>query len=119
AYPLRLDIFRVKDKTNGISLQWKPPHGPLQIIPARNLRTERVAPTFVINTPFPADDSSVGYERGVGVSKEWDEATTRAALEVAAYVTKHLDRLSNSKAADTNRTAKVREFCQKFVTTAF
>ena len=97
AYPLRLDIFRFKDKTNGISLLWKPPHGPQQIIPARNLRTQRVAPTFVINTPFPADDSSVGYERGVAVSKEWDEATTRAALEVSAYVIKNLDRLTDSR----------------------
>jgi hypothetical protein len=119
AYPLRLDIFRFKDKTNGISLQWKPPHGPQQIIPARNLRTQRVAPTFVINTPFPADDSSVGYERGVSVSKEWDEATTQAALQVAAYATKNLDRLTDSKASDTNRTAKIQEFCRQFVSTAF
>src|SRR3954469_20712557 len=52
AYPLRLDVFRFKDKTNGISLEWKPPHGPQRVIPAHNLRTQRVAPTFVINTPF-------------------------------------------------------------------
>jgi hypothetical protein len=119
AYPLRVDCFRFKDKTNSISLQWKPPHGPPQVIPARNLRTQRVGPTFVINTPFPADDSSVGYERGVGVSKEWDEATTQAALEAAAYVTKHLNRLSDSKTTDTNRAEKIRYFCQTFVTTAF
>ena len=119
AYPLRLDVFRFKYKTNGISLEWKPPHGPQRVIPAHNLRTQRVSPTFVINTPFPADDSSTGYERGVGVSKEWDEATTQAALEVAAYVAKHLDRLSDSKAADTNRTSKVQGFCRQFVAAAF
>lgn len=119
AYPLRLDCFRFKDKTNGISLSWKPPHGPQQIIPARNLRTQRVGPTFVVETAFPADDSSVGYERGVSISKEWDEATTRAALEVAAYVTKNLDRLTDTKAADTNRVAKVQEFCGRFVANAF
>jgi hypothetical protein len=119
AYPLRLDVFRFKDKTNGISLLWKPPHGPQQVIPARNLRTQRVAPTFVINTPFPADDSSVGYERGVGVSKEWDEATTQAALEVAAYVVKNLDRLADSKGAGTNRTLKIQGFCRRFVSVAF
>jgi hypothetical protein len=116
---LKLDLFKFKDKKSSVVLEWKPPHGPQQIIPARNFRTQRVAPTFVINTPFPADDSSVGYERGVQVSKEWDEATTQAALEVAAYVTKHLDRLTDSKPADTNRTAKVQDFCRKFVTTAF
>jgi hypothetical protein len=119
AYPLKLDIFRFKDKKSSVALEWKPPHGPQQIIPVRNFRTQRVGTTFVINTPFMADDSSVGYERGVLVSKEWDEATTQAALEVAAYVAKHLDRLSDSKPADTNRTAKVQEFCRKFVTTAF
>ena len=119
AYPLKLDIFKFKDKKSSVALEWKPPHGPQQIVPARNLRTQRVAPTFVINTPFPADDSSVGYERGVMVSKEWDEATTRAALEVAAHVAKHLDSLSGSKPADTNRIAKVQDFCRKFVTTAF
>jgi hypothetical protein len=118
-YPLRLDCFRFKDKTNSISLEWKPPHGPQQVIPAHNLRTQRVAPTFVINTAFPADDSSIGYERGTAVSKEWDEATTRAALEVAAYVTKYLDRLSDSKPSDTNRVTKLQEFCAKFVRTAF
>src|SRR5688500_15497476 len=63
--PLPVDCFRFKVQTNSISLQWKPPHCPQQIIPAHNLRTQRVAPTFVINTAFPADDSSVGYERGV------------------------------------------------------
>ncbi|HUS36776.1 MAG TPA: DUF1592 domain-containing protein [Verrucomicrobiae bacterium] len=118
-YPLRLDCFRFKDKTNSISLQWKPPHGPQQVIPGHNLRTQRVAPTFVINTAFPADDSSIGYERGVAVSKEWDEATTRAALEVAAYVTKNLDRLADTKASDTNRTANIQAFAAKFVQTAF
>jgi hypothetical protein len=119
AYPLKLDFFRFKDKTASISLEWKPPHGPQQPIPAYSLRTQRVGPTFVVNAPFPADDSSVGYERGVSVSKEWDEATTRAALEVASYVIKNLDRLSNSKPTETNRTAKAQEFCQRFVTTAF
>src|ERR1044071_349262 len=119
AYPLRLDVFRFKDKTNAISLEWKPPHGPQRVIPAHNLRTQRVSPTFVINTPFPADDSSVGYERGVSVSKERDEATTQAALEVAAYVTKNLHHLSDSKLSDTNRAAKAQKFCADFVEAAF
>ena len=119
AYSLRLECFRYRDKHSAISLMWKPPHGPEQVIPPQNLSTERLGTAFVLKTQFPADDSSVGYERGVAVSKEWDEATTRAALEVAAYVTKNLDRLSDSKVADTNRAAKVEKFCEKFVATAF
>jgi mono/diheme cytochrome c family protein len=119
-YPLRLECNKAaKDQTSAMALMWKPPHGVEQIIPARNLAPARVSPTFVITTPFPADDSSVGYERGVMVSKAWDEATTYAAIEAANYVAKDLDRLSGSKAGDTNRAAKVQAFCAEFVSAAF
>ena len=119
AYPLRLDCFKFKDKTSSISLQWKPPHGLQEPIPARNLSTASVTPTLVTTTKFPPDDSSVGYERGVAVSKAWDEATTQAAIETANHVVKRLDKLSDSKPNDTNRVAKVEAFCREFVTTAF
>jgi hypothetical protein len=118
-YPLRLDMFRFRDKTASIALQWKPPHGVRELIPARNLSPARVSPTLVITTPFPPDDSSVGYERGVMVSKAWDDATTHAAIEAANHVTKHLDRLARSKADDADRAAKVEAFCEEFVATAF
>ena len=118
-YPIRLDHFKFKDKTASISLHWKPPHGVPEPIPARNLSTAGGVPMLVITTPFPPDDSSVGYERGVAVSKAWDEATTQGAIEVANYIVKHLDRLSNSKPTDTNRAAKVESFCGEFATTAF
>src|SRR5207247_5585006 len=118
-YPIRLDLFKFKDKTASISLQWKPPHGAQEPIPVRNLSSATVTPTLVITTPFPPDDSSVGYERGVAVSKAWDEAATQAAIEVANYMVKHLDQLSNSKPTDTNRAAKVEAFCGEFATTAF
>src|SRR5207302_4794664 len=118
-YPLRLDCFKFKDKTASISLQWKPPHGIEEPIPARNLSSASVTPTLVITTKFPPDDSSVGYERGVAVSKSWDEATTQAAIEVANYVVKHLDLLSGSKATDADRAATVQAFCGEFVAAAF
>ena len=118
-YPLRLDYFKFKDKTASISLLWQPPHGAREPIPARNLSPDRVSPTLVVTTPFPPDDSSVGYERGVAVSKAWDEATTYAAIEVANHVIKNLDRFSGSKRIETNRTAKVQKFCSEFVSTAF
>jgi len=120
AYPLRLEFFKAaKDKTASIVLRWKPPHGAVEPIPARSLSTARTTPTFVVTTPFPPDDSSVGYERGVAVSKAWDEATTQAAIETANHVVRHLDRFSRSKASDTNRTARVQAFCEEFVTVAF
>jgi hypothetical protein len=119
AYPLRMDYFRFKEKSALLSLRWKPPHGVEEMIPARDLWPERVTPTFVLTTPFPPDDSSVGYERGMGVSKAWDEATTHAAIEAANYAVKQLDELSHSHPDDTNRLDKVEEFCGELVALAF
>jgi mono/diheme cytochrome c family protein len=99
-YPLQLHLFRFKDKTNSVALLWR-------------------APTFVVTTPFPPDDSSVGYERGVLVSKAWDEAATQAAIEVANHVVTRLDRLTRTKPEATNRLEQVETFCAEFVTAAF
>ena len=118
-YPLQLNYFKFKDKAASISLQWKPPHGAQQPIPARNLSPSSSTPTLVVATAFPPDDSSLGYERGVSVSKAWDEATTSAAIEVANYVANNLDRLAATKLEDTNRTTKIEAFCNRFVTAAF
>lgn len=119
AYPLKLDHFKFKDKTASIFLEWKPPHGVQVPIAARNLSPESAPASFVFNTPFPPDDSSVGYERGVSVSQAWDEAATHAAIEVANYVFKNLDKLSGSKPEDSNRLAKFEAFGCEFVETAF
>jgi hypothetical protein len=119
AYPLRLDFFKFKDKTACISLAWKPPHGALQVVPNRVLSPARAKPTFVVTTPFPPDDSSVGYERGVSVSQAWDEAATQAALETAAFVARQLESLAHTKRRDTNYAARVQSFCEEFVATAF
>ena len=119
-YPMRLEFFKAtKDKSASIKLMWKKPHGTKEVIPARNLSPAPVTPTFVLTTPFPPDDSSVGYERGTAVSKAWDEATTYAAIEVSNYVVERLDRLSQSKPSDPDRAAKLENFCNEFVATAF
>lgn len=86
AYPLRLEFYKSKDakeKVAGIRLKWKPPQGVEELLPARNLSPRRTPPLLVVATPFPPDDRSIGYERGTAVSKEWDQATTAAAMEVA------------------------------------
>ncbi len=118
-YPLRIDWFKYKEKTASISLQWKPPHGVLQPIAKRNLSPKDSSPTLVIATPFPADDASVGYERGVSVNKAWDESATFAAIEAANHVIKNLDRLAGTKTDATNRFEQVQSFCRRFVETAF
>ena len=120
AYPLRLEWFKApKDTLASVALLWKPPHGTRVIVPARNLSPTRVQPTFVVATPFPADDSSVGYERGVSVSKSWDDAATQAAIEVANFIVARLDEFTGSKKDGPDRAAKVQAFCGKFVEAAF
>ncbi|MCW5555663.1 MAG: DUF1592 domain-containing protein [Verrucomicrobiae bacterium] len=119
AYPLRLNYSKFKEPRAAISLQWKPPHGTRQPIPARHLAPVNATPTFVITTPFPPDDSSVGYERGVAVNKAWDEAATHAAIEAANHLARNLDRFSRSKPQDADRAAKVETFCAEFVAAAF
>jgi hypothetical protein len=73
----------------------------------------------VIATRFPPDDSSHGYERGLSISKEWDDATTRAAFEVAGHVAKRLDRLAGTRPGDPDRAAKLEAWAARFVARAF
>ncbi|HUR58618.1 MAG TPA: DUF1592 domain-containing protein [Opitutaceae bacterium] len=122
-YPIAIDYWALPGKVGSppaaFALRWKPPHGAERTIPARNLSTALVPPTFVVPTHFPADDSSLGYERGGAVSKAWDEATTSAAFEVANHVAKKIDRYTGSKATDDGRAKKIEAFAADFVAAAF
>src|SRR5262249_51579282 len=95
------------------------PHGALQVVPTRALCPQNANATFVVRTPFPPDDSSIGYERGVSVSEDWDEAATQAALETAALVVQQLDSLAHTQRSQTNYAARVQAFCEELVGTAF
>jgi hypothetical protein len=119
SYPLMLEFFKFKEKTASIQLQWKPPHGVVETIPQDHLSPDRLREGLIVKTAFPPDDRSAGYERGTGVSKEWDQATTEAALDVAELVDDHLDELAgtNSKAPD--RVEKLKQFGRRFAETAF
>ncbi|HUG66465.1 MAG TPA: DUF1592 domain-containing protein [Pirellulaceae bacterium] len=119
SYPVRLEFFKFKEKKASIHLLWKPPHREVEIIPERNLTPSDARDTLVVETPFPPDDKSVGYERGTAVSKAWDEATTFAAIEVANEVVLRLRDLSGVRQDDEGREAKLRDFCGKFVERAF
>jgi mono/diheme cytochrome c family protein len=102
-YPIRLDMFKYKDKSASVVLRWRPPHKALETIPARHLTPGRMPETMVVATAFPPDDSSTGYPRGTSVSKIWDKATTDAAIEVADYVVEHLDELTGARPAGERR----------------
>ncbi len=124
-----------------IELAWKLPHLPAETIPARHLSPKSTSELFVLTTPFPPDDRSVGYERGTSISKAWDQATTDAAIESAVYVGERLDELvgirqrergqsgrrrrrdgegqNQPQISASDREAKLRDFSRKFVERAF
>lgn len=90
-YPLKVEIFKEKkEKAVAAWLKWKAPHRAEELVPERQLRPGKFPETFVVRTPFPPDDRSMGYERGTSISKAWDEATTDAAFEVATAVAPRL-----------------------------
>ena len=122
-YPIGIDYWALPEKEGAaapaIALRWKPPRGTERPVPARNLSPQMASPTLVIGTRFPPDDGSHGYERGLSVSKEWDEATTRAAFEVANHVARRLDRYAGTRAGDPARRDKIEAFAVRFVESAW
>ncbi|OAI46396.1 hypothetical protein AYO44_02200 [Planctomycetaceae bacterium SCGC AG-212-F19] len=133
AYQLRLEYSKAKqgvddsdkNKTkpppvkSSIALLWKLPHRPAEVVPARTLFTATAAEGFAVATPFPPDDRSYGWERGTTISREWDQATTEAALETADYVVRRLNELANTRDGAPDRDAKARAFALRFVERAF
>ena len=131
SYSLKLEFSKAKQGVDDkkakekppakamISLEWKRAHRVAEVIPTRQLSPGRFPETFVVTAPFPPDDRSIGYERGTTISKEWDQATTDAAIEVAAYVLSHLTELSGVKSDAGDREPRLREFCLKFAERAF
>jgi mono/diheme cytochrome c family protein len=122
-YPLRLEFFKTKAdqtiKTASIALMWKPPRGVEEVIPERHLSPHQGQPSLVVQTAFPPDDRSTGYERGTSVSKAWDEAETYAAIEVADYVVGRLAKVSGVGDDAPDRADRLRDFCRRFVERAF
>ncbi len=130
AYPVRLEFSKanqgVDDKKKPkpqlpafIELCWKRPRLAQEPIPVRNLLPAWSPPTYVVANPFPADDRSIGYERGNSVSKAWDEATTTAALEASSYIAKNLNSLAGTNDGAGDRKDKARAYCRSFVERAF
>ena len=130
-YPLELGFTKAIQGVNkkqkrdqppppaSIVLLWHPPGRVLEPIPTRYLTTVPGPVSYVCSTAFPPDDRSYGWERGTNISKEWDAATTHAAIQAAGYVDKHLNRLANTGDEDSERSEKVQRFSQEFVEAAF
>ena len=124
AYPFTLEFIQRKRKTEQppakVSLSWIPPSGVEEVIPHRHLIPNRLPATFSLQTKLPADDRSYGYERGTSVNRQWDESTTRAALEFAEIAKTELYpkyRRSHKDIPDENR-EKLRSFLTEILQTA-
>jgi mono/diheme cytochrome c family protein len=131
-YPLKLEFSKAKQGVDdskkekdkppvkaSAALLWKRPRQAVEVIPARQLSPTRAPEAFVITTPFPPDDRSLGWERGTTVSKEWESATTEAAIETTTYVVAHLAELSGVPDNAADRAKKLREFASRFAERAF
>ncbi len=118
-YPIRLEYFKYLEKTGSIKLEWRKPHGIWRVMDQETLRTHRPPRTFVVETSFPADDRSLGYERGSSVSWSWFEAATQAAVKTASEIVGRLPLLAGYNAGDKNRTAKLQNFLPRFAQLAF
>lgn len=124
-YPFKIDFIQRKRKTEQppakISLSWIKPHGVEEIIPNRNLIPEAGPPTFALQTILPPDDRSYGYERGIGISRQWDESTTTAAIEFSQIAADELwpkYQQKNKNIPETDR-ARLKSFLSNLVSTAF
>lgn len=118
-YPLRLEFFKYKQKTASIALYWKPPGQAEHVIPERLLSPGRFGETLVVETSFPPDDRSYGFERATSISKEWDDAATNAALEVAGKLATDLQKFPGFRKGANDNDARLRESCRQFVERAF
>lgn len=102
-----------------IHLSWIAPGRTEQTITKQYLSPYHFPESYFVETPFPPDDRSTGFEQGNSVSKEWDQATTNAAIEVADYVTSRLNDLSGGAEPGPEYEQKLRVFCTQFVERAF
>ncbi|MGI9456014.1 MAG: DUF1592 domain-containing protein [Aeoliella sp.] len=118
-YSMRLEYFKYKEPTASIRLEWKPPFGVWAVPDEQVFFTAPMARTFVVDTPFPADDRSLGYERGSSVSREWHDATTSAALAAAEEVIDRLPLLSGAPDSSSESQPALADFAARFASVAF
>jgi Protein of unknown function (DUF1592)/Protein of unknown function (DUF1588)/PA14 domain/Cytochrome C oxidase, cbb3-type, subunit III len=119
SYPLKLEFFKYKDKTASLRLEWRPPGGAWSVVPRANLSPKSSSPVSVISVSLPPDDSSIGYERGASVSREWTEAVAKGALQVSAMIGPHLFGLAGTKADAPDRGEKLKAFTLRFAQLAY
>jgi len=119
SYPLKVEFFKYKDKTASIKLEWRPPGGAWTVIPAENLSPKFSSSVYVVTVPLPPDDASMGYERGVSVSREWTEAVAKGGLQAAALLAPRLHEYAGTTATAPDRAEKLKAFTWRFAQLAY
>lgn len=117
-YPIRIEFFKFLEDASSIRLTWKPPHGVRTVMDAHTLSPLSAPRTYCIDVPFPADDRSVGYERGRSVSPEWYSATTKGAIATADEVLNRLPLLTGAK-KPSEQVDRLASFMLEFASTAY
>ncbi len=102
-----------------IELAWKLPGRMAETIPRAYLSPIETSETLVVAAPFPPDDRSTGFERGTSITREWDQAATSAAIEVAEYVHGRLRDFEGVPELTEANAPQVRDFCARFAERAF
>ena len=115
-YPLRIEYFKYKDPAASIQLLWRRPHREPQVIASDYLTPQVGSRVLVVDTPFPPDDRSYGYERGNQVGEGWQRAVLAAALSVAEQVVDAMPQFLKEGRDDPE---KVRAFGYRWVRRAF
>ena len=118
-YPVYLRYFTYKEKVASLHLEWKPPGGIWEAIPNDYLMPEVLDTVTVVGTKFPPDDRSLGYERGSGVSKEWQRASTYAAVELVNHLITYLGTVSGLSKEQRKDPATLRSYAHQFAARAF
>lgn len=119
SYPLRIEFFKYQDATASIQLEWKPPHDAWSVVGAGALRTTPAPRTFVVDTPFPPDDHSLGYERGSSASTEWHNAVANSALATSDEVIERIDALTGRLSDKQSASQVYPEFAKQIASVAF
>lgn len=117
--PIFIEFVSFKEKKSSLSIDWKPPHGTWEPLPSRVLYADGAQEATLIASPFPADDASMGYERGSSISKAWSEAVANSAIEATAKIYDDLDQLARTKPGAKDRWDKIKKFCHQFTERAF
>jgi hypothetical protein len=128
-YPLRVEFFKYQEPTASLRIELKPPQGVWAVLDSQYLTTAASGRTFVVDTGFPADDRSLGFERGASVSPEWYTAISNGAVAAAEEVVNRLPLLSGVQplskeqaedpAAQVARVQQLQEFVVRLATVAF